>query len=66
MNANQRKAAERQRYKDAGLVPVQVWVKPEHRQAINDLAEALKASDRPQPHSGQPAAPRYPQPLSDE
>lgn len=29
--AAQRKAAERQRYKDAGLVAVQVWINPKDR-----------------------------------
>ena len=49
MNTNQRKAAERQRYKDAGLVPVQVWVRPEHRQAINDLANTFNQPQAPSP-----------------
>jgi hypothetical protein len=38
----ERKAAERQRYRDAGLVAVTVYVKPEDRQAIHDLAERLR------------------------
>ena len=39
--ANTRKAAERQRRKNAGLVRVEVYVKPEDRQAIRDLADKL-------------------------
>jgi hypothetical protein len=49
MTPAERKAAERQRYRDAGLVAVTVYVKPEDRQAIHDLAERLNAvntSDR--------------------
>lgn len=38
----ERKATERQRYRDAGLVAVTVYVKPEDRQKIRDLAEKLK------------------------
>jgi hypothetical protein len=41
--ANERKAAERQRRKDAGLVRVEVWVKPEHRAAIIALADDLNS-----------------------
>lgn len=35
----ERKAAERQRRKDAGLVLVRVWVKPEHVAAVKAAAE---------------------------
>ena len=45
MTAADRKAAERQRRKDAGLVRVEVYVKPEHRQLIRDLADKLNADD---------------------
>lgn len=36
--ANERKAAERQRRKDAGLVRVEVWVHPQHVQDVKDFA----------------------------
>jgi hypothetical protein len=39
--AAQRKAAERKRRKEAGLVRVEVWVKPEHRKAVSHYAERL-------------------------
>lgn len=39
--ANERKAAERQRRKEAGLVRVEVWVKPEHVPQIKALVQQL-------------------------
>lgn len=45
--AAERKAAERQRYRDAGLVAVTVYVKPEHRKQIRDLAEKLNSESEP-------------------
>ena len=39
--ASERKAAERQRRKEAGLVRVEVWVKPERAALIKELAENL-------------------------
>ena len=41
MTVASRKAAERQRRKDAGLVRCEVWVKPEHVAAIKALADEL-------------------------
>lgn len=41
--ANERKAAERQRRKEAGLVRVEVWVKPEHRAVILAVAQDVNA-----------------------
>ena len=38
----QRKQAERNRLRAAGLIPVQVWVKPEHAQQIRELAKSLQ------------------------
>ena len=37
----QRKQAERKRLRAAGLIPVQVWVRPEDAQKIKDLAKKL-------------------------
>ena len=37
----QRKQAERKRLRAAGLIPVQVWVKPEHAGQIRELAKKL-------------------------
>jgi hypothetical protein len=45
MTAASRKAAERQRRKNAGLVRCEVWVKPEHVAAIKALAEKLAAEE---------------------
>lgn len=45
MTAASRKAAERQRRKDAGLVRCEVWVKPEHVAAIKALADKLNAEE---------------------
>ncbi len=42
--ANERKAAERQRRKEAGLVRVEVWVKPEHVVSVKHYAEKLQAA----------------------
>jgi hypothetical protein len=41
MTPAERKAAERQRRKDAGLVRCEVWVKPEHVAEVRAFAEAL-------------------------
>jgi hypothetical protein len=41
-----RKAQERRRYRDAGLVPIEVWVKPEHKAKVQQYAAKLrKAKD---------------------
>ena len=40
--ANERKQAERKRYRDAGLIAVTVWVKPEFRQLIKALSKDMK------------------------
>lgn len=40
-DANTRKAAERARKRAAGLVKVEVWVKPEHAQKVRDYARKL-------------------------
>jgi hypothetical protein len=40
--ANERKQAERQRYRDAGLIAVTVWVKPANRELIKTLAKDMK------------------------
>lgn len=45
--ANERKAAERQRRKDAGLVRCEVWVKPEHVAAVKHYAERLQVVQQP-------------------
>ncbi len=39
--ANERKAAERQRRKEAGLVRCEVWVKPEHVELVRGYAHGL-------------------------
>lgn len=39
----ERKRAERERKREAGLVPVQVWVRPEHAQAVREYADRLVA-----------------------
>ena len=39
--AAERKAAERQRRKDAGLVAVTVYVRPEDRQAVRDFVASI-------------------------
>jgi hypothetical protein len=41
--AHERKAAERQRKKAAGLVRCEVWVKPEHRAVILAVAQDVNA-----------------------
>jgi hypothetical protein len=43
-----RKAAERRRYRDAGLVPIEVWVLPEHRARVQDYARRLRDTAREQ------------------
>jgi len=40
--ANQRKAAERARKRLAGLIQVEVWIKPEHRTALKAFLLTLK------------------------
>ena len=45
--ANERKAKERQAKRDAGLVRVEVWVKPYHRASVQQHAERLKVWDKP-------------------
>jgi len=37
-----RKAQERQRYRDAGLVAVTVWVLPKHRKMLREYASRFK------------------------
>ncbi len=44
MTAAERKAAERQRRKDAGLVRLEVWVKPEQIEAAKKAIAALADS----------------------
>jgi hypothetical protein len=41
VTAAERKRAERERYRLAGLVPVQVWVKPADRPRVQQYAERL-------------------------
>ena len=55
MTASTRKSRERQRRKDAGLVRVEVYVRPEDRQIIRDMADRLTDAGRPLSHPGQPA-----------
>lgn len=45
--ANERKAKERKAKRDAGLVRVEVWVKPCHRVSVQQYAERLKVWDKP-------------------
>ena len=45
MTPAERKAAERVRRKDAGLVRVEVWAKPEHVASIKRYVERLQAAD---------------------
>jgi hypothetical protein len=33
---------ERRRYRDAGLVPIEVWVKPEHKAKVQQYAAKLR------------------------
>jgi hypothetical protein len=49
--AKDRKAAERQRRKDAGLVRCEVWVKPEHVAEIKRLADDLSQEQPIDPES---------------
>lgn len=35
--ATQRKATERQRKRDQGLVPVEVWIRPEHKAKLKQF-----------------------------
>ena len=37
----QRKQEERDRYREAGLVAVQVWIKPKHRERLYRYVERL-------------------------
>lgn len=39
--AAQRKAAERKRLRERGLVPVEVWVLPEHKDALRRFVAGL-------------------------
>ena len=41
-SAAQRKRDERDRYRDAGLVAVQVWIKPKHRDRLAKYIERLR------------------------
>lgn len=41
--AAQRKAAERKRLRERGLVPVEVWVLPEHKDALRRFVAGLLA-----------------------
>ncbi len=50
----QRKAAERQRRKDAGLVRVEAWLRPEEIAALKAFIAKLEA-DRTAPQSRTPA-----------
>ena len=36
-----RKALERQNKRKAGLVPIEIWTRPEHKQAIKEYAAKL-------------------------
>lgn len=45
--ANERKAKEREAKRNAGLVRVEVWVKPYHRASVQQHAERLKVRDKP-------------------
>lgn len=40
-SATERKREERARYRKAGLVPVQVWVRPDNREKVQRYAERL-------------------------
>lgn len=47
MTPAERKKAERQRKRSAGLVPLEVWVRPEHKDAVvKFVARLQKAADR--------------------
>ena len=39
--AAQRKAAERQRLRAQGLRPMEVWVYPQHKQAVREYVKSL-------------------------
>jgi hypothetical protein len=45
-SANERKAAERQRRKDAGLVRCEVWVKPHHVAMVQAFAAQKLEQDK--------------------
>lgn len=49
MTAAERKAAERRRKKEAGLIRCEVWVKPECAGAVKAFAENLSPAGRPKP-----------------
>ena len=36
-SASQRKATERQRKRESGLVPVEVWIRPEHKAKLKEF-----------------------------
>lgn len=46
-SAAQRKADERQRYKDAGLVAVQVWINPRDREKLARYVKRLNERSKP-------------------
>jgi len=42
MNQNKdHKAQERQRKREAGLVPVEVWIKKEHKEKLKEIIKGL-------------------------
>lgn len=61
MSSATRVAALRQRHKDAGRVPVTVYVLPEHRKAVKALERGLQASESRQQPAAAPGTPA-PQP----
>jgi len=45
VTAAQRKAAERQRLRAQGLRPVEVWVYPQHKQAVREYVKSLQKEE---------------------
>lgn len=43
--AQPRKALERQRKRGAGLVPIEIWTRPEHKESIRKYAQQLNKSE---------------------
>jgi hypothetical protein len=43
--AAQRKAAERQRLRAQGLRPMEVWVYPQHKQAVREYVKSLQKEE---------------------
>jgi hypothetical protein len=41
----QRKAAERQRLRAQGLRPMEVWVYPQHKQAVREYVKSLQKEE---------------------